>query len=47
MGEENTHSAEEGVAEKCEELTGVTMKLDAEGGGEAGRSQSQYRHKKA
>ena len=44
--EETTHSTEEGVAEKCPRTERSDTEMDTEGGGEAGTSQSQARHKK-
>ena len=44
--EETTHSAEEGMAEKHPRTDKSDTEMDTEGGGEAGTSQSQSRHKK-
>ena len=46
MREENTHSAEEGVAEKCARTDRSDTEMGTEGGGETGTSQSHPRHKK-
>ena len=46
MGEETTNSAEEGVAEKCLKTNISDTRIDTDGGGEAGTSQSQFTLKK-
>ena len=38
--EKTTHSAEEGVTEKCARTDRSNTEMDTEGGGEAGTSQS-------
>ena len=42
---ENTHSAEKGVAEKRARTNKSDTKMDTEGGGEKGTSQSHSKHK--
>ena len=46
MREETTHSAEEGVAEKCPRTERSDTEMDTESGREAGTSLLQSRHKK-
>ena len=46
QGEQTTHSAEEGVAEKCAMPDRSETEMDKESGREVGTSQSHSRHKK-